>query len=145
MKKIYAPWRSKYIVKEDSQENSNTQKCPFCIQINGNLDQKNYILKRLSHSFIILNLYPYNAGHIMILPYEHKANLEDLNSETRFEIIEWISKINIILKDNLKPDGLNIGINMGKYSGGSIPQHLHFSYYPQMVRRYRIFSHNIRY
>ncbi len=134
MKNIYCPWRSKYTSKDvftKEQKNKNEEDCIFCKMIKEDKDEKNCILKRNKNSFVMLNTYPYNAGHLMILPYVHKSELSDLSPETRAEIIEEVNSCVEALKKSLNPDGFNIGINLGKDSGAGIPSHLHVHIVPR--------------
>ena len=125
MEKIYAPWREKYIEERDKN------KCVFCHQLEQNNDEKYFILGRFTHSFVILNLYPYNGGHLMVLPLKHKATLTDCSPEERAEIMENIAFSITALEKTLKPQGINVGINQGKAGGGGIPSHLHAHVLPR--------------
>ena len=133
MEKIYAPWRSSYIT--DTAHKSNNErlnnKCIFCHNLKQNNDEKYFILKRLKHSFVMLNCYPYNGGHLMILPLKHKSELSDLLPQARIEMIEITNTSINILKEELQPQGFNIGINIGKAGGGGIPTHLHIHLLPR--------------
>lgn len=133
MKKIYAPWRDKYINKTAHKPNEDRmeQKCVFCSQLEENKDEEYFILKRFKHTFVMLNLYPYNGGHLMILPLAHKGTLETCTPEERSELIEVTTLCTTILKKTEKPQGFNIGLNMGKAGGGGIPSHLHFHLLPR--------------
>jgi ATP adenylyltransferase len=133
MKKIYAPWREEYVTK--NVRNLNTEKminqCIFCHQLEQQTDDKFFILKRLKQTFIMMNLYPYIGGHLMVLPISHKGKLEDCSSEERCELMEGINFSINALTQELKPDGFNVGLNMGKAGGGGIPTHLHFHVLPR--------------
>jgi len=95
-----------------------------------NIDQE-FILKKTNNAFIILNIFPYNGGHLLVIPRKHVHNLEDLSKKIRYELIELVNASIVILKNILKVDGINAGINLGKISGGSIPEHLHFHVIPR--------------
>lgn len=130
MKHLYAPWRKKYLTGERNE--TEPRVCAFCKSIAEQNDQKHYILQRYTHCFAMLNLYPYNAGHILVIPYAHQPTLEDLTPETRAEIIEVTTQSCTILKQILKAEGINIGLNIGgKVAGGSIPEHLHMHVLPR--------------
>ena len=95
---------------------------PLCLSKSQEDDEKRYIIKRYEHVFVILNLYPYNAGHLMVVPFEHKGTLGELSPETRAELIEVTALSEKVLKEELHADGLNIGLNLGgKSAGGTIP------------------------
>jgi ATP adenylyltransferase len=129
---LYAPWRDKYVVSADKENNDADDICVFCkMLLSDDFDQQNFILKKTEHAFIILNLYPYNGGHLLILPRQHIAHLEDLSKEIRAELMELLSASVVILKKNLQADGMNTGLNLGKSSGGSVPEHLHFHVVPR--------------
>jgi ATP adenylyltransferase len=127
MEKLYAPWRSNYVIS-----NSDGRECALCLSESLDSDQKRYVIKRYQHVFVLLNLYPYNAGHVMVVPFEHKGSLSELSPETRSELIEVTAICEEILKNHLHCDGLNIGLNLGgNAAGGTIPEHLHMHVLPR--------------
>ena len=125
MKQLYCPWREKYITK------SETNKCVFCNKIDSKEDEKNYILFRSKNVIVILNLYPYNAGHLLILPIKHVSDLTELSATERAQMMEALNNSIEILKKELKCDGINSGINLGKVSGAGIPGHFHIHVLPR--------------
>lgn len=136
MNYLYAPVRANYNKKKENI----SEKCPFCknLEIFEN-DEKNIkkyehlILKKFKYTFVIMNLFPYNRGHLLVIPIEHTGDLNNLSKEARYELIE-VSNIAIkILEDKLKFDGINLGFNKGKASGGSIPDHLHIHLVPRFL------------
>ncbi len=133
MEKIYAPWREKYIKKAVQKTNSERIKadCLFCHQLKQNKDEEFYIIKRFKHTFVILNLYPYNGGHLLVLPIEHNGTLQDCSQNTRSELIETVNISMQVLKKTLQPQGFNVGLNLGQAGGGGIPSHLHFHVLPR--------------
>lgn len=132
MKKLYAPWRGKYITKDLKSEKPTGEKdCPFCRQIDENNDEKNFIIKRFKHCYVMLNLHPYNGGHIMILPYQHAARFDALTPEIRAELMEVMTSSISIIEKALSTDGINMGTNHGKPAGGSMPDHLHIHIVPR--------------
>lgn len=135
MKKIYAPWREKYITGTVHKPNGDRPKgesdCVFCQQLKENNDEKYFILKRYTHSYVMMNRYPYNGGHLMILPIAHKGELDECTPEERSEMMELISTCITILKQELKPQGFNVGLNTGTAGGGGIPSHLHIHVLPR--------------
>jgi ATP adenylyltransferase len=135
VKKIYAPWRDDYINKTVHKPNDQRIKteddCVFCQQLKANDDEKYFILKRLTHSFVMFNRYPYNGGHLMVLPIAHKGEIEECTSETRTEMMELVHKSITILKKELNPEGFNVGFNTGKAGGGGLPSHLHIHILPR--------------
>lgn len=125
MKVIWAPWRMKYILSEKSEE------CPFCEKANQKKDKENYILLRGKRTFIILNTFPYNNGHLMVVPYRHLANLEELNQQELSELTSLVMKGVTSLKEAFNPDGFNIGLNLGEAAGAGIKDHLHIHIVPR--------------
>lgn len=132
MNKIYAPWRHKYVTKtEQATHQSNDGSCVFCDAIASQDDDKHYILKRYVKTAVIMNLYPYNGGHIMVIPYSHVGNLEDLDRETRYELMDVTTRAACVVKQVTKCEGLNIGLNLGPAGGGGIQGHLHMHILPR--------------
>lgn len=126
---IYAPWRSSYKpVKSDKE-----QSCPFCTKFIEQHDTDNLIVKRLKTCVIMLNLYPYAEGHILIMPYKHTPHLHDLEPQERSELMETVSYTVQLLEEFLGCDGINVGINKGKAAGGSVQSHLHIHILPRFV------------
>jgi ATP adenylyltransferase len=134
---LFSPWRSEYTIKalESSSQKKTEQPCPFCSHYKQSEDDANYILKRFNHCMIMLNLYPYTTGHLLIVPNEHCSSLEQLSRDAREEIMEVKSICIPLLKKALGNQGFNIGINLGDNgaSGGSIPGHLHVHIVPRWV------------
>lgn len=133
MKRMYAPWRSTYATTEvrTKKENINKDECVFCDQFAQKNDTKFFILKRFKHNTIMLNKFPYNSGHLLIIPFAHKATLDQLSKAARTELMELIALSSQLVHKELKADGVNIGLNIGKESGSSIPAHLHFHVLPR--------------
>jgi ATP adenylyltransferase len=105
--------------------------CIFCNEISADKDIENYILHRGSRCCLMLNLYPYNTGHLMVIPYEHVANFEDLSEETLTEMMLLIKKSLTALRQAMAPHGFNIGINVGKAAGAGIDEHVHVHIVPR--------------
>jgi len=137
MDKIYAPWRHRYVTKtahvEAEKKIKLKNECVFCQQFAENNDSKYFILKRFKHHAITMNLYPYNAGHLMVLPIEHKGELFELSAQARQEMMELVSISIELLKKTMKPEGFNVGLNLGIAGGGGIPSHLHFHVLPRWI------------
>jgi len=133
MKKIYSPWRSSYILGgTENSKSCDDNKCVFCEVFKDiENDETNFVLRKTKHTATVLNIYPYTAGHIMVLPLEHEANLSDLSVQIRAALMEELNLAVEVVKMALKPEALNVGINMGKESGGGIPSHLHIHVVPR--------------
>ncbi len=125
MDRLWAPWRINYILSEKDQG------CIFCDKPHQNADRKMLILFRGEQSFIMMNLYPYNNGHLLISPFEHVDNSNDLSKECRGEIMELADRSMNIIKQVMKADGFNMGANIGASGGAGIEEHIHFHLVPR--------------
>ncbi len=125
---LWAPWRMKFIRQSICKK---SEKCIFCEKVKDKNDKKNLVLYRGKKCFVILNLYPYNNGHLMVLPYRHVKEIKDLDNEELLEMFILVSQMIEILKYTHKPEGFNIGINLGKVSGAGIEEHLHIHIVPR--------------
>lgn len=125
---LWAPWRSKY-VSETSKTKSNS--CLFCDVVNKKEDKVNWILYRGKFSYIILNAFPYNPGHLMIVPYKHTSSIELLDSSEIMEITTLLKVSIKVIRKVYLPDGFNIGINIGRVAGAGIDQHVHVHIVPR--------------
>ncbi len=125
MKPIWAPWRMEYI------ETEKPAGCVLCEKPKQDNDAASYILYRGDKSFVIMNTYPYNPGHLMIAPYRHVATIEDLTTEELHEHIEIVSRSIKVLRKAFNPGGFNVGINMGKAAGAGITDHVHTHVVPR--------------
>jgi len=125
MKQIWAPWRIEYIQMEKPTE------CILCEKPGQDNDTENYILYRGDKNFVIMNKYPYNPGHLMVAPYRHIANLEELTEEELHEHFEIVSRGIKVLRQAFNPGGFNIGVNMGKVAGTGIDDHVHTHIVPR--------------
>ena len=129
---VYAPWRDNYLYEEkESPDLSSEKPCAFCTYIKQSNDKQKFILQRYKYHFVILNLFPYTKGHLLVIPYRHVKQLSDLPNEERHALIDLVGESIDILNQNLKPDGINVGINLGKEAGASIPNHLHIHIVPR--------------
>ena len=134
MNYLYAPWRSHYINKKASSskpKGDSQEPCVFCTKLAENNDAQNFILKRFKHNAIILNLFPYNAGHLMVIPLEHKKRPVELKTEALQEFMELTSQSIAILEEDLQAEGVNVGLNLGKAAGAGVPGHLHMHVIPR--------------
>jgi ATP adenylyltransferase len=122
---LYSPWRLSYVAGEKEEG------CVLCRHLDPGKDQQHLIVKRFEHCYVMLNLYPYNNGHIMVVPYAHKSSLVDLEPVVRSELIEVMSIAEKILRELYSCDGINIGLNLGKAAGAGIDEHLHFHLVPR--------------
>lgn len=124
MEKLWAPWRSKYLYLRKHK------KCIFCGNATSHAKTK-YIIHRSLHSFSMLNLYPYNNGHVMVAPYRHVKSLELLTDAELVDLMKLVNKTKMTLDKKLKPHGYNIGMNVGKIGGAGFAGHIHIHVVPR--------------
>ncbi|MFN3966221.1 MAG: HIT family protein [Endomicrobiia bacterium] len=127
MERIFAPWRMKFITGKKEKG------CLFCKKLRSKNDSKNLVLYRGKTAFILLNLYPYSNGHIMVAPKKHKGDFSQLTDEEKLELFNLVELSTKILKKVYKPKGFNIGINLGKVAGAGVPGHLHVHIVPRWL------------
>jgi ATP adenylyltransferase len=127
MKNLWAPWRSTFVKSIGKKKPG----CFFCTYPKQKKDSKNYILDRGEHSFVILNRYPYNSGHLMVAPYRHTAKLESLTPDEITEMHQLAAALKKRLDKIAKPDGYNLGINLGRAAGAGVPGHIHLHLVPR--------------
>ncbi len=125
MDRLWAPWRMEYLMSESADG------CIFCDKPAENDDRKNLILLRTESSFIIMNAYPYNNGHLMIAPFKHAATLTELEPAERCDLIETVTRAEGILERAFAPQGMNMGINLGHCAGAGVPGHVHVHIVPR--------------
>ncbi len=124
-KYLYSPWRLDYILSEKPEV------CILCCHQNHADDIQNLIVWRGKYSYIILNRYPYNNGHLMLVPYEHKSRLGELPNEVLSELMYMLKICETALYNVYHCDGINIGMNQGKAGGAGIDEHLHWHILPR--------------
>jgi ATP adenylyltransferase len=130
MEKLWSPWRTQYI--ESFKDKTTKSGCFLCDAAKLNVeDADNLLIHKGPLTFTILNLYPYNNGHLMIVPYNHKGDLLSLSNEENFEIMQQLKLSVKVLQEVLKPEGFNIGANIGKASGAGVDDHIHFHIVPR--------------
>ncbi|MCP4653515.1 MAG: HIT domain-containing protein [Candidatus Omnitrophica bacterium] len=127
MDKLWAPWRIKYVSQKKPKG------CIFCHAYKEKKDTKNLVAYRSKHCFVILNLFPYNNGHLMVVPNRHVDSLERLTDSEILDINSTTKKMLIILKKSLKCQGFNIGMNIGKMAGAGIDKHIHSHIVPRWL------------
>jgi ATP adenylyltransferase len=127
MERIWAPWRMKYILKARNEK----EKCIFCEIPNEKKDEENYLIKRGKLAFVLMNIFPYNNGHLMIAPYKHTPSLQNLSEEELLEMMKLVVESEKALKALLSPDGFNIGLNIGRVAGAGFEEHVHIHIVPR--------------
>ena len=130
MKNLWSPWRSKYI--ESFKEEQSGGKCIFCQAVDKEIsDMSNLVVHKSKNTIVMLNLYPYNNGHLLIIPKKHVDSIQDINKEVANELIEQIIFSEKVLTEVYKPQGFNIGANLGRAGGAGIKDHIHFHIVPR--------------
>ena len=125
MKPIFAPWRMEFIL------GPREKGCVFCNRVKRKSDRKDLILHRGKSCFIILNKYPYNPGHLMVVPNRHVSSLTELNRREHEEIFSLLARTEKAISRAMRPQGFNMGLNLGKAAGAGIDDHLHFHVIPR--------------
>jgi len=128
MEHLWTPWRYTYITNVD-----RTPGCVFCNLLAEGDDRTNLILFRGELNFVVLNLYPYTSGHLMVVPYQHEPSLDRFDDATTSEMMTLTKRTQVILQGEYHPDGFNIGINTGRAAGAGVKEHLHLHIVPRWV------------
>jgi ATP adenylyltransferase len=132
MDKLYAPWRDDYTQDVTHKKPCDLPaSCVFCQQFKDQKDDHYFILARYKHHAVLLNKYPYNGGHLLIIPFEHKPELFLYAPEVQHELIELMGASAEIIKQEMQAHGINMGINQGKAAGAGIPAHVHVHILPR--------------
>ena len=123
---LWSPWRYRYISTAGESD-----ACIFCVKPAENRDEANFIVHRGRLNFVILNAFPYTSGHLMIVPYQHAPRLNDLPEETCLEMMLLTREAEARLAAVYRPEGLNIGMNIGKCAGAGVAGHVHMHVLPR--------------
>jgi ATP adenylyltransferase len=125
---IFTPWRYAYVTSVESAVD-----CVFCSIPQGQNDEQGFIVHRGKYCFVILNAFPYTSGHIMVVPYEHVDQLQKLSAPAAQEMMALTQKLEGVLRELYHPDGLNLGMNLGKAAGAGVAGHIHMHVLPRWV------------
>ena len=125
---VWTPWRYSYIKTADK-----TEGCVFCQKLAETDDEKALIVHRAQYCFVILNAFPYTSGHVMVVPYQHTDQFQKLSAEAATEMMMLTQRFEGILRALYSPDGLNLGMNLGKAAGAGIAGHIHMHVLPRWV------------
>jgi len=126
MKHLWAPWRMKFL-----DTHAKTLGCVFCTLPAEDADEKNLILHRSTHCFVIFNKYPYNPGHLMVIPFRHTSNFLELTADELLDMQQQLQTSMAALKKQMEPQGFNLGMNLGEAGGAGIRDHLHYHIVPR--------------
>lgn len=127
MKRLWAPWRMEYIESAIAGERG----CFLCAAARGSDDRKSLVVHRGEKCFVIMNRFPYNNGHVMVAPYRHVAELGGLSREEGMELLDLVALSISVLREVMRPDGFNVGINLGRAAGAGVEDHLHVHVVPR--------------
>lgn len=125
VRRLWTPWRMKFILSDKKGD------CIFCQKTAETDDRASYVLYRGDHGFIMLNAYPYNNGHLLIVPYAHTPTLEELDDTTLTEVMLLVNRGLAALRKAMSPQGFNIGANLGAVAGAGITDHVHLHIVPR--------------
>ncbi len=128
MNHLWSPWRMEYIENHGKEDG-----CVFCKAAGAPDSSANLIVYRGQLAFVILNRYPYTSGHMMVVPFDHKPNLEQLDAATRGEMIELTSRATTVLRDIYNTEAFNVGLNIGEAAGAGVKEHVHIHVVPRWV------------
>lgn len=130
MRHMWAPWRMAY-VEANPSATSTTPGCIFCVKAAEDRDEENLIILRGKTCFALMNLYPYNTGHLMIAPYAHVPSIQQMNGKSLTEMMSLAQRLLAALQESLSPHGFNMGINQGTVAGAGIADHAHMHIVPR--------------
>lgn len=133
MDRLWSPWRYEYIKGETGEKNDG-ESCVFCrIYNEGDKaeDEHNFVLHRADYSYVVLNIYPYTSGHLLVVPHSHTADLDAAPKYTSDEMMDLTKDCQTILREIYNPNGFNIGINQGRSAGAGVAGHLHLHILPR--------------
>ena len=128
---LWSPWRYEYLNSAGSEQ-PLTSACVFCdLHQNQDDDENKFILKRATHNYVVLNLYPYISGHLLIVPNEHVGDLDIAAKAITDELMDLTKQCQTALRKVYRPDGFNVGMNLGRAAGAGIADHIHIHILPR--------------
>ena len=129
---LWSPWRYEYI-KSGSSEGKRREPsvCVFCALQQETDDESNFILHRAEFNFVVLNIYPYISGHLLIIPYAHLGELDAAPKETTDELMDLTKRSQSLLRETYNPHGFNLGMNLGRAAGAGVAEHIHLHIMPR--------------
>ncbi len=128
MEALHAPWRIEYILGPKSQTSGASV---FTHIGQSTDDEANYVIRRTRHGYAVLNTYPYNAGHVLVVPYKQIRDLDELTDEGNLDLIQLLQATKRAIQAAMNPDGFNLGLNLGRVAGAGIEEHLHWHLVPR--------------
>jgi ATP adenylyltransferase len=132
---LWSPWRYDYIKSGAGDTIQRPHDCVFCglLQPETGDDESKFILHRAAYNFVVLNIYPYISGHLMVVPYQHIAELADCPKEVSDELMDLTKHCQAIVKEVYKPHGFNLGMNLGRAAGAGVAGHIHLHLMPRWI------------
>jgi ATP adenylyltransferase len=127
---LWTPWRFQYMAQVTG---GKQPECIFCDAVKENRDAETLIVHRGKKAFVILNRFPYTSGHVMIVPYAHVAELNLCDGDALLEMLDLAKRVETAYQKNYKPDGMNLGMNLGRAAGAGVAGHLHLHMLPRWV------------
>jgi ATP adenylyltransferase len=125
---LWTPWRYQYIASL-----KNPSRCVFCLETSGEYDERDFVVFRGRLSFVILNIFPYTTGHLLVAPYTHTADFQQSSPEESAEMLELVKRCQFALQQTYQPDGFNVGMNLGRCAGAGVEHHLHMHVVPRWI------------
>lgn len=129
MQNLWSPWRSEYISSSDAREHASCFLCMCAAATEATVE--NLVVAQFKHTIVVMNRYPYNAGHLLIAPREHIGELDALQSDVAHEFMDVLQTAVRITREVLQPHGCNVGANLGRVAGAGVPDHLHMHVLPR--------------
>lgn len=131
MQRLFSPWRSEYIATFSEKKTKKVSVCLFCKAAKEQKDARNLVLLRHPHCFVMMNLYPYNSGHVMVVPYTHAPGIGGLSVKEYADVMQTTALMIKALNKTLTPHGYNFGANLGRVAGAGLDKHVHFHLVPR--------------
>ncbi len=128
VERLWAGWRLRYVTRVDTERESRP--CVFC-RLPDLPDDESLLVERGAHTYTVLNLYPYNSGHVMVVPYRHVSDIEALTEAEADELMLLTRRATAALKSEYSPEAANLGMNLGRAAGAGLPDHLHMHVLPR--------------
>jgi ATP adenylyltransferase len=132
LQRLWTPYRMSYITEAPMKRDPSAEPRPFT-DIPTLPDEDGLVVARGNQVYVVLNLYPYNPGHLMVVPYRRVSELEDLSGAESAELMAFTQKAIRVIKAVSRPMGFNVGLNLGRVSGGSLAEHLHMHVVPRWI------------
>lgn len=131
---LWSPWRYDYIKSGSSEKERQPPRCVFCaLQEDAGDDESKFILHRAKYNFVVLNIYPYISGHLLIVPYAHLGELDAAPKETTDELMDLTKRSQTLLRATYSPHGFNLGMNLGRAAGAGVADHIHLHIMPRWM------------